>query len=1217
MHSFQTLINSFDSDNLKRGKEFERFVKWFLVHDPEWSSRVDKVWLWDDWPENWGRDCGIDLIFKEKITGEIWAVQAKCYDPNYAITKKDVDSFLSESSRPQIDKRLLIATTDIIGPNASKVCNETDKQVVRYLLHNFEESAIDYPKNLLELASSKVADVPKPRKYQEEAIKNVITGFKYSDRGQLIMACGTGKTLTTLWIKEELKSKTTLVLLPSLNLVSQTLKEWTAKKNTYFSVLCVCSDTNIGNIQYDEIIGKVEDLSFPSTSDSNEILKFLEYSGDKVIFSTYQSSPLIAEAQKKSSVQFDLVVADEAHRCTGELNKPFTTVLDQSKIKAHKRLFTTATPRTYSANLKKRAHERGIEVSGMDNESLFGSVFHTLNFASAINNKPQLLTDYQVVIVGVDQPMIAQWIKDREFVRTSKGETTNAKDLAAQLGLIKAIKDYDLNRLISFHSRVKKAGNFSVEIQDAIDIVDHGYRPKGQVWSDFVSGEMTTRSRNTKLKQLKELSNSQIGILSNARCLSEGVDVPSLDGVAFIDPKRSQVDIIQAVGRAIRLSDHKTIGTIVLPVFIEQDDDEIESIQSSNFKPIWDVINALRSHDEELSLELDQLRTQMGSEATSEVRNISDKIIFDIPETVDSSFSQSLMTKIVEQITSSWNFSFGSLLKYYEVHGHLNIPRDFKTNDGNLLSKWVRRQRAFKNKGSLSKDRIQKLESVPEWSWNPIQENWNKMFDYLNEYVSVHGDARVNARYKTSDGSRLGGWVGHQRKSMSNGSLSKDQIKQLESLPGWSWDINDDDWNKGFDHLNDYVALHGDALVPNNFETSDGYPLGKWVQSQRYKMRKIKSGKEFRGVLGKNRIKQLESLPGWSWDIVEDLWNQGFDYLKNYIEVHGDSRVSSRFITSDGYPLGSWVSHQRITKISAVITEEHIQKLESLPYWSWDPYTDNWNRAFNYLNEYVLVYRDLKMSQGYQTSDGFSLGSWVTHQRQHKKKGTLGEDKIQKLESIPGWSWDPIEDQWNKSFQYLKEYVKSYGNSKVHQNYINSAGFKLGAWVNTQKVNNTKGKLREDRIQKLQSVQGWTWSLAKKDNWDKGFDYLYAYVKKYGNASVPDKYKLPDGFALFNWVSRQRRTISKLSNDRIHKLEALSGWSWDPRKDRWNKAFELLKQYVEDNGKVIISTKYKTSEGFNLGIWVRDQKAKQIKGALDEFQIESLESLAGWKWREE
>ena len=224
------------------------------------------------------------------------------------------------------------------------------------------------------------------------------------------------------------------------------------------------------------------------------------------------------------------------------------------------------------------------------------------------------------------------------------------------------------------------------------------------------------------------------------------------------------------------MSDHKTIGTIVLPVFIEQDDDEIESIQSSNFKPIWDVINALRSHDEELSLELDQLRTQMGSEGTSEVRNISDKIIFDIPETVDSSFSQSLMTKIVEQITSSWNFSFGSLLKYYEVHGHLNIPRDFKTNEVIFWGKWVRRQRAFKNKGSLSKDRIQKLESVPEWSWNPIQENWNKMFDYLNEYVSVHGDARVNARYKTSDGSNLGGWVGGQRKSMSKGSLSKDQI---------------------------------------------------------------------------------------------------------------------------------------------------------------------------------------------------------------------------------------------------------------------------------------------------------------------------------------------------------------------------------------------------------------------------------------------------------
>jgi predicted helicase len=926
MPSFQTLINSFDSDNLKRGKEFERFVKWFLVHDPEWSTRVDKVWLWDDWPQNWGRDCGIDLIFKEKNTGEIWAVQAKCYDPNYAITKKDVDSFLSESSRPQIDKRLLIATTDIIGPNASKVCNETDKQVVRYLLHNFEESAIEYPKNLLELASSKVADVPKPREYQEEAIKNVITGFEHSDRGQLIMACGTGKTLTTLWIKEELKSKTTLVLLPSLNLVSQTLKEWTAKKNTNFSVLCVCSDSNIGNIQYDEIIGKVEDLSFPSTSDSNEILKFLDYSGDKVIFSTYQSSPLIAKAQKKSSVQFDLVIADEAHRCTGELNKPFTTILNQSKIKAHKRLFTTATPRTYSANLKKRAHERGIEVSGMDNENLFGSVFHKLNFATAINNKPQLLTDYQVVVVGVDKPMIAQWIKDRELVRTVKGETTNAKDLAAQIGLIKAISDFDLSRLISFHSRVEKAKNFSFEIQDAINIVDDGFRPKGKVWSDYVSGEMTTRNRSTKLNQLKELSNSQIGILSNARCLSEGVDVPSLDGVAFIDPKRSQVDIIQAVGRAIRLSGHKSIGTIVLPVFIEQDDDDIDSIESSNFKPIWDVINALRSHDEELKLELNQLRTKMGREGNIKVRNISDKIVFDIPETIDASFSDSLKTKIIERTTSSWNYWFGVLLNHHET---------------------------------------QDIESI----------------GYYDEL---------------DDGFRLGVWINTQRVLKKQGKLSRERTQKLESLVGWTWDKKEDQWRIGFEHLKVFVINFNNALVHGKFKTDNGYPLGSWVSEQRKAKKK--------NSLSMDRIQKLESIRGWSWDPTEDIWQEGFGYLKEFVNLKGHARVPSRHINSNNFNLGAWVNSQRVNKKRKILSDEHIIILESIQGWSWNPAEDDWQKGFASLKEYIALKGHARVPKSFKINK-FNLGSWVISQRRAKKRKALTTDRIKKLESLNGWVW--------------------------------------------------------------------------------------------------------------------------------------------------------------------------------------------------------------------
>ena len=725
MVNFEQFLNSLDVKT--KGIQFEHFVKWFLVNDPEWKTQVEQIWLWDEWPDRWGADCGIDLVFKHK-NGDIWAVQAKCYAPEYSITKHDVDKFLSESNRKSIDKRLLIASTDKIGKNAKQVLSAQEKTATLFLLSDFEQSAIQYPSNISKLKTTKIKSKPKPRKHQTKAINEVIKGFSKLDRGQLIMACGTGKTFTTLWIKEKLKPEVTLVLLPSLSLLSQTLREWTFAGKTEFDVLCVCSDESVGKRDTDETIASVQDVSFPTTSDSKVIANFLQSKSEKVIFSTYQSSPAIAQAQKSKKLpNFDLVIADEAHRCTGEVGSAFTTILDQTLIRANKRLFTTATPRTYSANLKKRAGERGVKVSGMDDEQVFGKVFHNLSFSDAIEQ--ELLTDYQVVIIGVDEPMIADWIQKRELVKTNSGEIIDAKSLAAQIGLIKAIKDYNLKRMISFHSRVKRAENFALDIQDAIDIVNKEHKPKGKLWTDYVSGKMSTHKRRLKLDQLKSLTQGDAGLLSNARCLSEGVDVPSLDGIAFIDPRSSQVDIVQAVGRAIRLSKDKAIGTIVLPVFIEDSDDAQASIESSNFKPIWGVINALKSHDEKLSFELDQLRTNLGKQKANTVDKLPAKITFDLPSTIDQSFSKSLNTYLVEQTTSSWGVWYGLLEKYINEFGHARPPRGYISNDGYKLAIWVGEQRA--NINILTQERKNKLEKLDEWIWNVNDWNWNKGFEYL------------------------------------------------------------------------------------------------------------------------------------------------------------------------------------------------------------------------------------------------------------------------------------------------------------------------------------------------------------------------------------------------------------------------------------------------------------------------------------------------------
>jgi predicted helicase len=369
MASFADLLATFDPDAGKRGRQFEHFVKWFLKNDPEWATQVDEVWLWNDYPGQWGRDCGIDLVFRDK-TGSVWAVQAKCYSPSYEITKADVDKFLSESNRKQINHRLLIVTTDRVGANARQVLDAQEKSVVRYHLTHFENAAVDYPDNIARLSVGKRKPPPDPRRPDQiEAIENVISGFQTTDRGQLVMACGTGKTFVCLWVKERLKAKRTLVLVPSLGLLSQILNDWTFAARAQFDALCVCSDQTVNRREEDEAISLVSDLPFPVSSDVAEIVHFLKHDSDQVIFSTYQSSPLIAQAQKNRGVpHFDLVIADEAHRCAGKSDSPFQTVLDDQLIKSKRRLFSTATPRVYKTGLKKAAEEFGVEVVDMNDE---------------------------------------------------------------------------------------------------------------------------------------------------------------------------------------------------------------------------------------------------------------------------------------------------------------------------------------------------------------------------------------------------------------------------------------------------------------------------------------------------------------------------------------------------------------------------------------------------------------------------------------------------------------------------------------------------------------------------------------------------------------------------------------------------------------------------------------------------------------------------------
>ena len=903
MATFDEFYKSLPEDSNKRGEYFEKvFVPWFLKTDPEWSSQVKEVWLWDDYPHRWGKDCGIDLVYEDR-QGNHWAVQSKCVSPDREISKAEIDSFLSESSDSKIHGRLLIASTDGIGKNAQQVIDRQEKQVVCFLLEHFRHSEVDFPSSPEDLSTGQRKEKRTPRPHQQEAIRNVVEGFQKEDRGQLLMACGTGKTLTSLWIKEALKPTRTLVLLPSLSLLSQTLREWSATSKEEFNWICVCSDKSVAKQDKttDSMIERVSGLGVPVTSDPKDIQEFLENEDGGVVFSTYQSSELVADSQKNPSTPgFDITFADEAHRCTGKISSAFACVLDGERIRSNKRLFMTATPRVLSKRIKKKADAENIDLACMDDISQFGEVFHLLNFSEAINRG--LLSDYQVVVIGVDEPSVEAKIINREIVRTENELEIDTETLANHIALTKAIKDFDLNRIITFHSRVKSAKKFSEQHPLIQEWIPEKSKTIKRLVCSHVSGEMPTKNRNLAINYLRHVNDDQVGILTNARCLSEGVDVPTLDGIAFMDPKRSQVDIIQALGRAIRKSENKKDGYIILPVYLGDTANIESSLLQSRFQEVWKVILALKSQDDSLREALDQLRIELGeNNFTNKPTEESIKIIFDLPSGILTSFSDSLNTLLVRETTEDWLEKYGNLIQHMKGNENSMPGRSHPT-----LGPWCHTQRTHYRRGILNSERVKLLESVSGWNWDPHENQWKLMFDKFREFNKPDNSLSIE------DIKKVKTWINEQRTSYKRNKIPKYRIALLEEIDGWEWDPFTAEWEKKFEMLKEYVEINGHARVPRSHPE-----LGSFIEVNRRNYRTNK--------IDPKRKQLLESLNGWVWNKKEEIWEEKYTALKNYLDADKENYPSPSHKT-----LGKWISAQRTAYRIGSLSQKRINKLEEI-----------------------------------------------------------------------------------------------------------------------------------------------------------------------------------------------------------------------------------------------------------------------------------------------
>lgn len=651
IHDILTEFRDAARSNRDMGDKFERLFASYLVTEPYYRDRFDptKVWLWSEWPGRGKKpDTGIDLVAEERDGGGLCAIQCKFYAPEHRIDKADLDSFVATSSKAPFTSRIVVSTTDNWSKHAEDLLVDDRVSSVRIRLQDLQESAIDWSKFSLSRPDKMTLRAKNsPRPHQKAAIEDVMRRFAEADRGKLIMACGTGKTFTALKIAEafaadgQRHSGRVLFLVPSIALLAQSLREWTIQSGVTMHALAVCSDTTVGKRTDTEDIA-IHDLPFPATTDGRMLAKQLAAIKERrrltVVFSTYQSLRAIHAAQKNHGApDFDLIVCDEAHRTTGvtlagEDESHFVKVHDGDYIKAGKRLYMTATPRIYMDATKSRAKEADAELCSMDDEGLFGPEFHRLGFGEAIGQ--ELLSDYKVMVLAVDEKFVSKTFQ-AELAAASKEKGRSYDDYFTDLVKItgcwnglgkRMVSREETDLLAADTSPMRRAVAFSRSIAASKQIKELFAGIVGkyseqtpeesrdlllQCEVDHVDGTMDALKRNRLIDWLK--ADSQEGgnvcrILSNARCLSEGVDVPALDAVLFLNPRNSVVDVVQAVGRVMRRAQGKRYGYIILPIGIPADTSPEDALRDNDrYKVVWQVLQALRSHDERIEAAINKI----------------------------------------------------------------------------------------------------------------------------------------------------------------------------------------------------------------------------------------------------------------------------------------------------------------------------------------------------------------------------------------------------------------------------------------------------------------------------------------------------------------------------------------------------------------------------------------------------------------------------------
>jgi superfamily II DNA or RNA helicase len=811
-------------------------------------------------------------------------------------------------------------------------------------------------------------------------------------------------------------------MVPSLALIKQTLEEWYKVRGPGFRYICLCSDQSVALLHSEDgWESDPSDQDFRVSTDSRELAAFLRQSSPlpHVVFSTYQSSAVLVDGLRELAMQkccFDLVICDEAHKVAGAAGKPFAQVLDDEKIPATKRLFMTATPRVIAPQYRKNTEEDVAPIVSMDELDVFGPVFYRMSFAEAIQQN--IISDYRVVVIGVSENEVAELARAGRTIETEDQERWEAQGLAQRIALGKAIGLYGIKKIFSFHNRVARASEFvDANRPDSFPAVLDKMSPNLHYIAKHINGEMSAGARNRILREFKM---SARGIITNARCLGEGVNVPVVDGVFFADSRSSVIDIVQATGRALRIVPGKSRAYVIIPVLVREEEDAETIIQASRFELVWQVLSAMASQDERVEVAIREARIRqgegnapiLGQAHVTDRRDMPDvnTILMGFPKHIGFSEYQSLFSlEMMEQLGTRWHLRFGALKKYMEEHGE--EPDQDTEFEGLKIGSWLTAQRAAHKKGKLSKDREVLLDQLGvEWgtSWD-TEQSWARHMAACSAFFEENGKL-PSQRDESSEGLKIGVWLNHQRRLFQKGSLHEDRKTALNNLLGDVLDPMRRRVERNLAAYKGYVEKTGKQ--PERRTVHEGVAIGNWL---------INSIRPNKGKLPTELVEKLDAL-GFVW-------------------------ATGR-------------------KKREAVPPSPVQQRDAAPLHKPESSTDSWFGHFELCRAMMrTLSRQIKITDTYR---GVNLGHWFQMETQIYAAGAFSEFKrllfksLNHLNESHGW----VLRDWYWHYSHCLEFV--FSKSSALTDAYTYHGLPLGEWFGKQVSLMERGSLlaRQENVMK-------------------------------------------------------------------------------------------------------------------------------------------------------